>query len=49
MTPAQRHEALANGLTQQEIDDMEAEDEEFDRITQPAGLEETGKESHERN
>ena len=32
MTPAQYHDALANGLTAQDIEDQEAEDEAFQRI-----------------
>ena len=36
MTPAQHHDALANGLTAQDIDDQEAEDEAFQRIQNQA-------------
>ena len=32
MTPAQLHDALANGLTAQDIEDQEAEDEAFERL-----------------
>ena len=42
MTPAQLHDALANGLTAQQIEDQSAEDEEFERMereSQPAALE----------
>ena len=41
MTPAQLHDALANGLTAQDIEDQEAEDEEFERMereSRPAPL-----------
>ena len=36
MTPAQLHDALAQGLTQTDIDDQDAEDEAFDRMAQQA-------------
>ncbi|TSA15466.1 MAG: hypothetical protein D4R79_00630 [Comamonadaceae bacterium] len=36
MTPAQHHDALAQGLTQTDIDDQDAEDEAFDRMAQQA-------------
>jgi chromosome segregation ATPase len=42
MTPAQLHDALANGLTAQQIEDQSAEDDEFERMereSQPAALE----------
>lgn len=42
MTPAQLHDALANGLTAQQIKDQSAEDDEFERMereSQPAALE----------
>ena len=32
MTPAQYRDALANGLTAQDIEDQEAEDEAFERV-----------------
>ncbi len=36
MTPAQLHQAHAAGLTEREIDDQEAENEAFDRVSQQA-------------
>lgn len=41
MTPAQIHDAHAQGLTEREIDDQIAEDEEFERMerdSRPAPL-----------
>ena len=36
MTLAQLHQAHASGLTEREIDDQDAEDEAFDRVSQQA-------------
>lgn len=48
MTPAQLHDAHAQGMSEREIDDQIAEDEAFERMereSQPAALETTIKRS----